>query len=270
MNQRQWIQMDDTTGTSTQKIARIGWSITSAVTVVFLVIGLVVSLPLELAVVGFIGGYLFARSIRNGAQERVRASLTLNPASENEQARIFNVVDGLCVVSGDHRPAIEVLNSEFPVALAFGDANESTIVVSNGFCALMDRVETEAVIAHLLWRIRTGDVELTAYLMNLVASLSRLKLASVARFVVSRAQNDQAILWADIAACQATRYPPALASALEKVEQCDLPTHPHVTFPLWFATPSNVSGATSGAASLSNLDISYPSLADRIGVLKEI
>jgi len=270
MNQRQWIQMDDATGTSTQKISRIGWFITLVVALVFLVIGVVVSLPIELLVVGFIGGFFFARSIRNGAEQRVRASLTLNPASENDQARIFNVVDGLCVVSGDHRPAIEVLNSEFPVALAFGNANESTIVVSNGFCELMDRVETEAVIAHLLWRIRTGDIELTAYLMNLTASLTRLKLASVARFVVARAQNNQALLWADIAACQATRYPPALASALEKVEQCDLPTHPHVTFPLWFATPENVGSATNSNASLSNLEVSYPSLADRIGVLKEI
>lgn len=270
MSQRQWIEMDDTTGTSAQKIARIGWSINTAVAGLFLLVGFIVGLAPEFAAVGLLLSYVFTRSIRNNADSLVRTSLSLSPASETEHARIFNVVDGLCVVSGDQRPAIEVVNSEFPLALAFGTTSESTIVVSNGFCELMDRVETEAVMAHLLWRIRSGDAEITAYLMSLVSSLSRLGLGLLARFIVSRTHNSHALMWADIASCQATRYPPALASALEKVEQCNVRAHAHVTFPLWFAVPAQVSGATSGAVALSNLEVSYPSLAERIGVLKEI
>lgn len=270
MNQRQWIQMDDTTSTSAQKIARISWSIVAVATVVALVVGLALGIALQLAVPAAIAAYVFARSIRSTSDSYVRSDLDTREASETDQARIFNVVDGLCVVSGDHRPHIEVIESEFPVAIAFGNAAESSIVVSNGFCTLMDRVETEAVMAHLLWRIRSGDAELTAYLLNLVAKLSRVGLGSLARSIVTRVANSQAILWADIAACQATRYPPALASALEKVEYSSATTATHMSFPLWFATPSVAQGDTHQGLSFPSLGVSYPSLADRIGVLKEI
>lgn len=270
MNQRQWIQMDDTTGTSAQKISRITWSIVGAVTVVALLVGVPLNIAPVLGVLGLAGSYFFARSIKQTADSFVQSDLKTRPASENDQARIFNVVDGLCVVSGDHRPDIEVTESEFPIAIAFGNSSHSSIVVSTGFCDLMDRVETEAVIAHLLWRIRTGESEMTAYLLHLAAKFSRLGLASLARAIATRAMNSQAVVWADIAACQATRYPPALASALEKVESSTATTPEYISFPLWFATPHGTTGATNEGRSFPSLGVSYPSLADRIGVLKEI
>lgn len=269
MNQRQWIQMDDASGTTAQKVSRVTWILVGAVTALLLVVGLFVGLAIEFAAVGFIGSFLFVRSIKASADARVRSDVVTRPASENEQARIFNVVDGLCVVSGDHRPNIEVMNSEFPIAIAFGNASESLIVVSDGFCSLMDRVETEAVMAHLLWRIRSGEAELTTYLIGLTAKLSSIGLGVVARFFVQRMANTQAILWADIAACQATRYPPALVSALEKVEANTAAAPLSESSPLWFATSTSAS-ATYEAVSFPNLGVSYPSLAERIGVLKEI
>ena len=270
MNQRQWIQMDDTSGTNAQKISRITWSMVAVVTVVALVIGLAIGAPVQVGVVGVVVSFFFARSIKQSATSHVRDGLTTRAASESDQARIFNVVDGLCVVSGDHRPTIEVIDSQFPVAMSFGNAAQSSIVVSNGFCDVMDRVETEAVMAHLLWRIRSGESEFTAYLINLNAKLSRIALGSLARFIIQRVANSQVILWADIAACQATRYPPALASALEKVEASTASAPQHVSYPLWFATPHGTSSATRDGVQFPNLGVSYPSLAERIGVLKEI
>ncbi len=270
MNQRQWIQMDDTSSTNAQKMSRITWSMIGATSFIALLIGLAIGVPIEIFVIGAIASFFYARSINSSAMSHIRAGLSTRAASEADQARIFNVVDGLCVVSGDHRPTIEVMDSEFPVAIAFGSPAQSSIVVSNGFCELMDRVETEAVMAHLLWRIRSGEAEFTAYLVNLNAKLSGIGLGAVARFIIQRVANDQVIMWADIAACQATRYPPALASALEKVEGTAASAPQHVSYPLWFATPHGTSSATREGVEFPNLGVSYPSLAERIGVLKEI
>lgn len=262
--------MDVAPGSGAQTISRITWSMVAVVTFVALIVGLAVSLPLELGIIGFVLSFFFARSIRQSAPLRIHESMATHAASEIDQARIFNVVDGLCVVSGDHRPTIEVVDSEFPVAAAFGNTHDSVIVVSNGFCAQMDRVETEAVMAHLLWRIRSGDAELTTYLLHFVAQLSRVGLSSLARRVAARSLNEQAIMWADIAACQATRYPPALASALEKVQSSTAAAPLGASTPLWFATPVAGRGDTHAGVHFSSLGVSYPSLADRIGVLKEI
>ncbi len=270
MNQRQWIHMDDTSGTNAQKISRITWSMIGAVSLVALIIGFAIGAPLQLLVIGAVASFFLVRSIKTSATSHIRAGLSTHAASETEQARIFNVVDGLCVVSGDHRPNIELFDSQFPVAIAFGNPSQSSIVVSNGFCDLMDRVETEAVMAHLLWRIRSGEAEFTAYLVNLNAKLSRIGLGAVARFIIQRVANGQVVLWADIAACQATRYPPALASALEKVESTTATAPQHVSYPLWFATPHGTASATHEGVEFPNLGVSYPSLAERIGVLKEI
>ena len=270
MNQRQWIQMDDTSGTNAQKISRITWSLIGATSLVALIIGLAIGVPVEVFLIGAVGSFFYVRSIKSSATSHIRAGLNTRSASEADQARIFNVVDGLCVVSGDHRPNIEVVDSQFPVAIAFGNPSQSSIVVSNGFCDLMDRVETEAVMAHLLWRIRSGEAEFTAYLVNLNAKLSRIALGAIARFIIQRSANSQAILWADIAACQATRYPPALASALEKVEATTEAAPQHISYPLWFATPHGTASATRDGVQFPNLGVSYPSLAERIGVLKEI
>ena len=126
-------------------------------------------------------------------------------------------------------------------------------------------------MAHLMWRIRSGDISLSTYLLALSGFLGRLGLASVTRFIVKKVADERVVLFADLSACQATRYPPALISALEIVFQARaVPAGSVGAGALWFATPALAGGATNGAFNLSSLGFVRPSILERIAVLKEI
>lgn len=239
--------------------------------VVSAVIGLIVGQVFIVLPVGIVIAVLVVRSVHHGAEQKVLETIGGIPASEVEHARLFNVVEGLCVTSGDHKPEIRIVKADYPVALAVGfPGSHGTIVVSHGFCESMDRVETEAVMAHLLWRLRSNNAALNTYLLALTSFLAKLGLSSIARRVVARLSEPSHIMIADIKGCEATRYPPAMESALNKCL-----THSgeniQVGCPvLWFAVPDTFSGDTMERAELRSLGFSYPSLPERIAVLKEI
>ena len=270
MNQRQWIPIEESAAPNLARIKKVEWLITGVGTLVFLIIGLLVGKPL-LAVVGLIGFGAFSWSIGRHAEDAVLAALSLTPANEDDHARLFNVVEGLRLSSGDHRPAMYVTSSSFPLALAVSEpGSDGSIVVSDGFLATMDRVETEGVVAQLLWRIRSGDASLMSYLVSFYALMSRIGLSSVARSVIERSVDARALIWADIAACQATRYPPAMISALEKCAAAHGPVSVGIAAPFCFALPETPGHDTHSVATVPNVGFSRPSLAERIAVLKEI
>ena len=262
--------MDISTGSVSRQISRLHWTTIGVVTLAFLLVGFLVSQAVPLGVLGFLVSFLFMRQIRNSSRRIELEGIATSPADEINYARIFNVVEGLCVVSGDSRPRIEVAETVFPLAAVVGSPAQATIFVSPEFCATMDRVETEAVMAHLLWRVRSGESELTAYLRSLTTMFSKVGLRSVAQLIVGRIAEPQSLMWADIAACQATRYPPALVSALEKIDTSTAPIPNSFSASQWFALPDSQSIATLGDSFLSIVGTSRPSVADRIGVLKEI
>lgn len=270
MNQRQWIPMDISSGDVARQILRLHWTTIGVVTATGLLLGFLVSQPLPLGILALVASFLLMRRIRTDSKRIDLDGIATHPADELKHARIFNVVEGLCVVSGDPRPTLEIADTDFPLAVAIGSPGHAAIVVSDSFCELMDRVETEAVMAHLLWRIRSGDAELTAYLRSLTVMFGRIGLRSLARLIVGRIFQPQSQMWADIAACQATRYPPALASALEKIDTSNLSIPNSYSASQWFAVPDGIANDTISDPFLSIVGISRPSLADRIGVLKEI
>ena len=262
--------MDTQSETTAQKIMKLEWSAIIVVSLVFLAVGFLISQPLPLVVVGFVGTFVLTRRVRSLASVGELHNISTKSASTHDYARIFNVVDGLCAVSGDARPRIEVADVHYPLAAAIGEPGDAAIVISHDLYTLLDRVETEAVMAHLLWRIRTGDTSLTSYLMSLSVVLSRIGLGSLARLVASRLVNPQSLIWADIAACQATRYPPALISALEKIDGTHGNAPDSTSSPLWFAVSDASASATTTSSIFSIVEGSRPSIAYRIGVLKEI
>ncbi len=270
MNQRQWIPIEESDAPNLARMKKLEWLITGIGTLVFLIVGLLIGQP-ALAIVGLVGFGAFTWSIGRHAEDAVLSALTLTPANDVEHARLFNVVEGLRMSSGDHRPAMYTTSSPFPLALAVSEmGSDGSIVVSEGFLQTMDRVETEAVIAQLLWRIRSGDAALTSYLVSFHALMSRIGLSSLARTVIERSVDSRALIWADIAACQATRYPPALISALEKCSLAHGPVSVGIAAPFCFALPETPSHDAHSVSTVPNVGFSRPSLAERITVLKEI
>ena len=270
MNQRQWIPIEESAVPNVSRVKKIEWVITAAGTLLFLLIGLAIRQPL-LGILGLGVFGAFAWSIGRNAEDAVLAALALTPADENEHARLFNVVEGLRMSSGDHRPAMYVTESDFPLAFAIAESgSDGNIVVSDGFLRSMDRVETEAVVSHLLWRIRSGDAALMAYLISFHALMSRVGLSRLAQKVIERSVDDRALIWADISACQATRYPPALISALEKCAQSQSAVSVGIAAPFCFALPDTTGNDILSVPTVPSVGFVRPSLAERIAVLKEI
>jgi heat shock protein HtpX len=89
--------------------------------------------------------------------------------------------------------------------------------------------------------------------------------------VIARVVDDRTVMWADVAACQATRYPPAMVSALEIVERAAATPLGRIgAQPLWFATPDSTGDDNNQTGVVSTMGFARPPLADRIAVLKEI
>ncbi len=271
MNQRQWIPIEDSSQLQTRRMLSIPVVFTLLVTIVFLFVGVFIGFPI-VAVVGAVvsGGFMW--NVYRTADDVVLKMVGGLPASEHEHARLFNVIDGLCVVGGDPRPALRVVGIEYPVALAVGMPGEAgTIVVSAGFLKTMGRVEMEAVMAHVMWRLRTGDIGLTTYMLALSDALQRFGADKMMQKVIARVTDERTVMWADVAACQATRYPPAMVSALEIVERAaSIPLGRIGAQPLWFATPDSAGDDSNAPRGVSTMGFPRLPLADRIAVLKEI
>jgi len=89
--------------------------------------------------------------------------------------------------------------------------------------------------------------------------------------VITRVADERTVMWADVAACQATRYPPAMVSALEIVERAaGIPLGRIGAQPLWFATPDSTRDDRNQSVGGSTMAFARLPLADRIAVLKEI
>jgi hypothetical protein len=108
-------------------------------------------------------------------------------------------------------------------------------------------------------------------MLALSAALQRFGADKVMQKVIARFADERIVMWADVAACQATRYPPAMVSALEIVERAAaIPLGRIGAQPLWFATPDSTGDARIAPTGGSTMGFARPPLADRIAVLKEI
>ena len=243
----------------------------AAPVVVSVVVGVLVGQFIVLPLVGIICGIVLQRGVASASHSAFRVVTDSPIASEETHARVYNVVDGLCVVSGDQRPSIVLIDSAYPVAVAAVDSDGGNVIgVSQRFVNDMTRVEVEAVMAHLLWRLRVGHGRLVSYVVGLSQILSKVGLGVIAQRISSREMSAELVTIADIAACQATRFPPAAVSALEKCDIVEGEVDLGAGNFLCFALPTDKQGATSSTRKVSSLDISRPSLSERVAILKEM
>jgi heat shock protein HtpX len=185
------------------------------VAVVLAAIGLPPILALAALVVVTVGvmALLWQRSPR-----AVLRALGARPSNEWEHPRLHNLVDGLCATMGLPGPAIWVVDSPVPNALALGhDPDSASLVVTSGLDRSLTLVELEGVLAHELVHVKRHDTVLAA-----VAVVSKAPWAVVAgtdratervHALVGRGRE----LSADQRAAAVVRYPPGIASALESM-----------------------------------------------------
>jgi heat shock protein HtpX len=180
----------------------------------------------------------------------INAATDSKPLSRNENKRVYNLVENLCISTGMMMPKINIIYDDSLNAFASGiDQRTFSISLSKGIIDKLNDEELEAVIAHELTHIRNRDVRLLivsiifvgifafisqaifrtiqfggggrgkkdgggwAVIIALMLALVGLLISSLLRFALSRKRE----YLADAGSAELTHRPLALASALRKI-----------------------------------------------------
>ena len=81
--------------------------------------------------------------------------------TRQQQPRLYNLLENLCISRGIPMPKLKVMDSPALNAFASGlNRAQYSITVTTGLLQALDDAETEAVLGHELTHIRNGDVQL--------------------------------------------------------------------------------------------------------------
>lgn len=135
------------------------------------------------------------------------------PLQGGELPRYVNVVEGLCVEADLPMPSLWIREDATPDLASLGrDQQHSFLISTTGLIQALNLVELEAVVAHELAHLLALDTRPRTLLSALPAAVRPL----AARVLVAHPDDSEAA--ADLQACLLTRYPPALESALSRVQ----------------------------------------------------
>jgi heat shock protein HtpX len=186
----------------------------------------------------------------------VRSALGGRRADPTTDARLCNLVDGISIAAGVPVPELVVVDDDAPNALAAGlEPRQALLAVTTGLLASLDRVQLEGVLAHELARIKSYDTRPG----TVIAPLLQLVDGSLGRRLAATALGAGHLAEADLQGVAITRYPPALAAALERIA-----TGPEVRATgtldhLWIEPPRRLADP-----------LVHPPLEERIATLREL
>ena len=164
-----------------------------------------------LVVAGAVTAWVWRRS-----PALVLGALGAVPSSEEEHPRLHNLVDGLCATLGLDRPAIWVLASDVPNALALGrDQKSATVVVTSGLEESLGLVELEGVLAHELVHIKRNDTVLSSVAVVVTVPYAIIRGTTAGAESVHGLVGRGREFSADERAALVVRYPTGISSALE-------------------------------------------------------
>jgi heat shock protein HtpX len=171
-----------------------------------------------------------------------------------EHRELHNVVTEMALASGCPMPKIHLVYDAAPNAFATGrDEASSAICVTTGLLSLLDRQETQGVVAHEIAHIKNRDVLLMMLvsvllggvalladwgqrsffhsrgrrvrgnLLVVVPALLLLMFSPMISRLLAMAVSRQREYLADATAVEFTRNPLGLAQALEKIRDANMP-----------------------------------------------
>jgi heat shock protein HtpX len=231
------------------------------------------------------------------------------PADPEQYARLHNLVEGLCIAGGLPKPGVYIIDDPAPNAFATGrNPDHAAIAVTTGLLDQMNRVELEGVVAHELSHIRNYDILVSTLAVTLVGTVALISdmairtmwwnggrvsrsgdrggganplafvgfamlivapiVAKIMQATISRRRETLA----DVSACQLTRYPPGLISALEKLKEDTTVTHSAstATAHLWIEQPMSGVGDAGRLPGFHRMFDTHPPLDERIALLREL
>jgi heat shock protein HtpX len=191
-----------------------------------------------------------------GGDRLVLASTRAREVTPQDQPRLHNIVEGLSIAAGIPKPKVYLVPEQAPNAFATGrNPEHSSVAVTEGLLATMNRVELEGVIGHELSHVVDRDILVGTVVATLVGAvvliseffmrswwwggvrgrrggdrsgggveaiifavgLVLLVLAPIIGQIVRLAVSRNREFLADAQGALLTRYPPGLASALRKI-----------------------------------------------------
>ncbi|HSB87922.1 MAG TPA: M48 family metalloprotease [Ilumatobacteraceae bacterium] len=230
------------------------------------------------------------------------------PADPQQYQRLHNLVEGLCIAAGLPKPRVYIVDDPAPNAFATGrNPKHAAIAVTSGLLEKLNRVELEGVIAHELSHVRNYDILVSTLAVTLVGAIALLTnigmrmmwwnggrvrregdreggnplailglvlliFAPILGKMMQAAVSRRRETLADVSACQLTRYPPGLISALEKLRDDTTVTHSATTATahLWIEQPMSGVGDAGKFGSWNRLFDTHPPLEERIALLREL
>ncbi len=239
---------------STSPTAIVGYPSVALALIVGLL--LAIAVPVVVAViVGLVVGVIAFVTVRRTALSIALHELGAKPAPPDRRHRVDNVLEGLCLSSGNTPPAVHIADHSSPDAAVLGrNADEAVLVVTSAAADDLPRLELEALLARALCMIDSG-IETPTLLCAAGRLLGR---GSLAGRYISRHLAPEAVVLADFASVRLTRYPPALANVMARAAAVGgVPTH-RTTDHLWLFGP--ISGGSNDR----------PPLDQRIDTLQEL
>ena len=105
-----------------------------------------------------------------------------------------------------------------------------------------------------------------------IVGFALIILAPIIATLLKRAVSRQRESLADVGACELTRYPPGLISALEKLQDDTTVTHSAstATAHMWIEQPMSGVGDNGRLRSVHKLFDTHPPLQERIDALKDL
>jgi len=248
-------------------------------------------------------------SYRNG-DKVVLAVSRAREVTHEQEPRLHNIVEGLCIAAGLPKPKIYVVEDPAPNAFATGrDPQHSSVAVTRGLLEKMNRVELEGVIGHELAHVKNRDtlvMAVAATLLGIVVLVSDWTLRSmfwgggrrrggardgggdggaaifflvglvlailmpIIAQILRATISRQRESLADVSGVRYTRYPPGLISALEKLRDDQTVVRSASRATAALWIESPLQRGSGFMGSLNRMFDTHPPLEERIKVLKEL
>jgi heat shock protein HtpX len=229
------------------------------------------------------------------------------PASVEEQPRLHNIVEGLCIAAGLPKPRLYIVEDDAPNAFATGrDPKHAAVAVTTGLLTKMNRIELEAVLAHELSHVKNYDILVSTLAVTMVGAVALLSdvgirslwfgggrrnrndngagailmivalvflvLAPIAAKLMQLAVSRRRETLADFSGVEMTRYPPGMVAALEKLrdDTTVVQARSSATAHLWIEQPMAQTKEEGPFSRLNHLFDTHPPLEERIAALREL
>src|SRR6202000_2135266 len=106
------------------------------------------------AILWIVIAYFFHQSI-------IDAVTGARDVTRQEEPRLYNLLENLCISRGITMPALKVMDTDALNAFATGmNEKHYSVTVTTALMAHLDDAELEAVLGHELTHIRNGDVRM--------------------------------------------------------------------------------------------------------------